>query len=104
MSGATGAKGRTIRVFLADGAPSGILTAEIMNWTGKVVVAPRTRPPELVARSEAGRTGIYFLTGPDPEDATRTMMYVGESDSVRPNVRSSQSHFQTDSDAVHFRP
>jgi predicted GIY-YIG superfamily endonuclease len=83
MSGETGAKGRTIRVFLADGAPSGILTAEIMNWTGKVVVAPRTRLPDLLARPEAGRTGVYFLTGPDPEDATRTKIYVGESDSVR---------------------
>lgn len=83
MSGAKGFKGRTIRIYLADGAPTGILTAEIMNWTGKVVVAPRTRLPDLVARPEAGRTGIYFLTGPDPEDATRTMMYVGESDNVR---------------------
>jgi Domain of unknown function (DUF4357) len=83
MSGVAPIKGRTIRIFLADGAPSGILTAEIMNWTGKVIVAPRTRLPELIARPEAGRTGVYFLTGPDPEDATRTMMYVGETDSVR---------------------
>lgn len=83
MSGATAVKGRTIRIFLADGAPSGILTAEIMNWTGKVVAAPRTRLPELIARPEAGRTGDCFLTGPDPEDATRTMTYVGETDSVR---------------------
>jgi hypothetical protein len=83
MSEVTARKGRTIRIFLADGAPTGILTAEIMNWTGKVVVAPRTRLPDLIARPEAGRTGLYFLTGPDPEDAMRTMMYVGESDSVR---------------------
>jgi hypothetical protein len=83
MSKPIGVNGRTIRIFLADGTPSGILTAEIMNWTGKVVVAPRTRLPDLVARPEASRTGVYFLTGPDPEDATRTMMYVGESDSVR---------------------
>lgn len=76
-------KGRTIRIFLADGAPTGILTAEIMNWTGKVIVAPRSRLPELVQRQEASRTGIYFLTGPDPEDASRAMIYVGESDSVR---------------------
>jgi hypothetical protein len=77
------AKGRTIRLFLVDGAPTGILTAEIMNWTGKVVVAPRSRLPDLIVRPEARRTGVYFLVGPDPEDALRTMIYIGESDSVR---------------------
>src|SRR5271165_4354767 len=81
MSGSV--RGRTLRIFLADGSPSGILTAEIMNWTGKVIVAPRTRLPDLIARSEADRTGVYFLTGPDPQDAMRTMIYVGESDSVK---------------------
>ena len=83
MSGAAAIRGRTIRIFLADGSPSGILTAEIMNWTGKVIVAPRTRLPDLIARPEAGRTGVYFLTGPDPQDAMRAMIYVGESDSVK---------------------
>jgi hypothetical protein len=34
--------GRTIRIFLADGEPTGILLAEISNWTGKVLVAPRS--------------------------------------------------------------
>jgi len=33
--------GKTIRFFLADGDPTGILLAEISDWTGKVVVAPR---------------------------------------------------------------
>ena len=35
-------KGRTIRIDLVDGVPTGILTAEIINWTGKVIVAPRS--------------------------------------------------------------
>ena len=82
MSGASPVRGRTIRIYLADGVSTGILTAEIMNWTGKVVVAPRTRLPDLVARPEASRTGIYFLAGPNPEDAQRTLIYVGESDNV----------------------
>ncbi|GGC64248.1 hypothetical protein GCM10011504_48000 [Siccirubricoccus deserti] len=58
MSGSIG-RGRTIRIFLADGSPNGVLTAEIMNWIGKVVVAPRARLPDLVARAEVGRTGVY---------------------------------------------
>ena len=28
--------GRSIRLFLVDGTPNGLLTAEIMNWTGHV--------------------------------------------------------------------
>ena len=34
--------GKTICIFLADGEPTGILLAEIRNWTGKVPVAPRS--------------------------------------------------------------
>lgn len=28
--------GKSIKLFLADGSPGGIITAEIMNWTGHV--------------------------------------------------------------------
>ena len=42
-------KGKTIRIYLVDGVPTGILTAEIINWTGKVIVAPRTKLAELVS-------------------------------------------------------
>jgi hypothetical protein len=35
--------GKTIRIFLADGEPAGILLAEISDWTGKVLVAPRSQ-------------------------------------------------------------
>ena len=28
------------------------------------------------------KTGAYILTGPDPEDANQTMIYVGEGDNV----------------------
>ena len=41
-------QGRSIRLFLVDGTPHGLLTAEIMNWTGKVIVAPRTRSSNLL--------------------------------------------------------
>jgi hypothetical protein len=35
--------GKTVRIFLADGEPTGILLAEIGNWTGWVLVAPRSQ-------------------------------------------------------------
>lgn len=82
-----GVRGRTIRLFLTDGSPSGIITAEIMNWTGKVVAAPRTRLPDLLARDEVSKTGIYVLTGADPSDPSRQRVYIGEGDNVRTRLQ-----------------
>lgn len=74
--------GKTIRIYLVDGVPTGILTAEIINWTGKIIVAPRQQLAELAKRVEVQRTGAYCLIGPDPENPTREMVYIGEGDSV----------------------
>ena len=75
-------QGRSIRLFLVDGTPNGLLTAEIMNWTGHVLTGPRSKLGELVQRPEVGRTGIYFLVGADPENSFRSLVYIGESDDV----------------------
>ena len=74
-------QGRSIRLFLVDGTP-GLLTAEIMNWTGHVLTGPRSRLSDLVQRPEVGRTGIYFLVGPNPKNSFRPLLYIGESDDV----------------------
>lgn len=58
--------GRQIRIFLVDGTPGGLLTAEIMNWTGHVVAAPRSDLAALRKRHEAARTGVYVLLGEAP--------------------------------------
>lgn len=80
-------QGRSIRLFLVDGTPNGLLTAEIMNWTGHVLTGPRSKLAELVLRPECARTGVYFLVGPDPEDSLRTRVYVGESDDVAQRLK-----------------
>jgi len=74
--------GRTIRIYLADGTPGGILTSEIINWTGKVIVAPRSELAELKKRAEVSRTGVYFLAGQDLIEANKERVYIGESDNV----------------------
>lgn len=73
-------RGRTLKVFLVDGSPTGLLTAEIMNWTGHVITGPRSRLPELIQRPEAQRTAVYFLVGPDQGIGVRTQVYIGETD------------------------
>lgn len=79
--------GRSIRLFLVDGTPTGLLTAEIMNWTGHVLTGPRSKLAELVQRPECGRTGVYFLVGPDPENNLRSKVYIGESDDVAKRLK-----------------
>jgi hypothetical protein len=74
--------GRQIRIYLVDGTPGGLLTAEIMNWTGHVVAAPRSDLRTLLRRQEASRTGIYILLGDDPETLGGTLAYIGEGDDV----------------------
>ncbi|MCK6433524.1 MAG: GIY-YIG nuclease family protein [Burkholderiaceae bacterium] len=73
-------KGRTLKVFLVDGTPTGLLTAEIMNWTGHVITGPRSRLTELIQRPEAQRTAVYFLVGPDQGAGIGTQVYIGETD------------------------
>jgi len=75
-------KGRTVKIYLVDGIPSGVITAEIMNWTGKFTVAPRSQLPDLAQRDELKRTGIYILAGQNPKDPTQEVVYIGESDNI----------------------
>lgn len=74
--------GKSVRLFLADGTPGGLLTAEIMNWTGHVVAAPRSDLAALLKRPEATRTGIYILLGDDPSSLGGQLAYIGEGDDV----------------------
>lgn len=73
--------GKTIRLYLMDGAATGPIAAEIINWTGLVVLAPRAQLHELAGREELKRTGIYMLIGQDDE-TSRDKVYIGEADEV----------------------
>ena len=68
--------GRTVRLFLVDGAATGLMTAEILSWTGRALVAPRSRLPDVLKRQEARGTGVYFLVGDDPQVAGQQLVYL----------------------------
>lgn len=57
------ASGRSVRLFLVDGTATGMITAEVVNWTGHLLLAPRARLPEVLQRAEAQKTGVYMLFG-----------------------------------------
>jgi hypothetical protein len=52
---------------------------EKTNWSGIGFVVPRSQLKEFTQRSEAGRPGVYVLSGPDPEGGA-DRVYVGEAD------------------------
>ncbi len=52
--------GKSVKLFLVDGSPNGILTAEIINWTGKILSAPRSKLAELIQRDECKKLGFIF--------------------------------------------
>lgn len=71
----------TIKLFLTDGKPAGIRTAEISNWTGKAIAGPHSELTQLLQREELLSPGIYFLTGVDA-DTDKPTLYIGEAESV----------------------
>ena len=76
-------RGRTLKLYLVDGTPSGVITAELGVSSVRAVVASRTSLPDLVRRDEASRTGVYLLMGLDPDFPGRQLVYVGEGDQVK---------------------
>jgi len=74
--------GRTVKIFLVDGDPNGMISVEIMNWTGQLIVAPRSQLAQLSKREGIKRSGVYFLTGSNPKDPAQEKVYIGESDNI----------------------
>ncbi|WP_299652217.1 GIY-YIG nuclease family protein [uncultured Jannaschia sp.] len=81
--------GRTIQLFLVDGKPSGLRKATIHGWTGLLFVSGASAFGTLTARDEVDRTGVYILSGPDPEAPGGTRAYIGSGNSVSERIRQS---------------
>lgn len=69
-----------LRLFVPSGLPEGMRIIEKTNWSGTGYVIPRSLLKEFNQRPEAGRPGVYVLTGPDPEDGGADLAYTGEAD------------------------
>jgi hypothetical protein len=76
--------GLSLDLYFIDGHPDGMLTAEIFNWTGHVLITPRTQLKKALARKEAGYTGVYILTG---EQAGEAYAYIGESEDIGTRIK-----------------
>lgn len=77
----------TLKIFLAYGDPKRLRTAELSNWTGKAVSGPRSEFEKVLDREESIGSGVYFLTGTDPE-TNKSAIYIGEAECIRDRVKS----------------
>jgi hypothetical protein len=71
----------TIKLFLPRGDAKSLRTAEISNWTGKAIAAPRTELDELLKREELDKSGVYILIGTDLISGS-PRAYVGEAEVI----------------------
>jgi hypothetical protein len=76
----------TIKLFLPHGDAKSLRTAEISNWTGKALAAPRTELDELLQREELDKAGIYILSGSDPLSGS-PHAYIGEAEVIRDRLK-----------------
>jgi hypothetical protein len=65
-----------------------MLTAEVFNWTGHVLMTPRTQISEALKRKEARYTGIYLLLG---DRDGEPLAYIGEAEDVSDRIRNHDS-------------
>jgi len=76
----------TVKIFLVQGDPASLRTAEISNWTGKAVAGPRSELDDILGRDEAQKPGVYFLIGVNP-DTGKDRVYIGEAEVVKDRIK-----------------
>ena len=79
--------GKHIELFLVDGEPGGITTANISGWTGDILVCPRSALTRLFDREEAHRNGVYLLLGDDPDAIESVSCYIGKTEDFSARFR-----------------
>lgn len=83
MTGPT--RGKSLELYFVDGKPDGLLTAEVFNWTGHILVVPRIQLGEALKRKEAQYAGVYILIGSQDNDVC---VYIGESEDISARIKS----------------
>lgn len=74
--------GKLIRMFLVEGDPDGIVTAEVQNMTIFATSFPRIKINVFKNRAEAKRPGAYVLIGDNIENPLKPIVYIGEGTPV----------------------
>ena len=75
-----------ITLFLPKGDAKSIQIAEISNWSGKGMAAPRNEMQDFLCRKELEQAGVYILIGINPDDG-EPLAYVGEAEVLKDRLR-----------------
>lgn len=70
-------RGKTLKLFLIDGEPSGRIKCSLANWTGIAYKIPRTALDKCKNIDLLKQTGVYFLFGTDNSD--NPVVYIGQA-------------------------
>lgn len=81
------ANGKSVQLYLVDGTAGGLMVAEIVNWTGKILSCPRSNLDSFLRRDEVVGTGVYVLLGDDPNNFAKPFAYIGETDEVKRRIK-----------------
>jgi len=79
--------GKHIELFLADGVPGGITTANVAGWTGSILLGPRPKLSQILSRSETRGNGAYLLLGDDKTAVGDVRCYVGKTENFGDRFR-----------------
>ena len=71
---------KTIKIYLVDGKPDGIKTAELSNWIGKAISIPRNKLKDVKDKEECNQPAVYFLFSKEDEKSILPNVYVGEAE------------------------
>jgi hypothetical protein len=88
-------QGKSVKLFLTDGSSTGIVTAEVGNWTGQITAAPRNLLSVALGSEELNRTGVYILYG-EGLDGDLPLVYVGESDDISARFKTHDGDLKKD--------
>lgn len=73
---------KTIKIFLIDGEPNGLKTAELSNWVGQAIVVPRNKLKEIKQRPDCNKPAIYFLVVKENGEELLQTAYIGEAENL----------------------
>ena len=82
----------TIKIFSSARRPKETPHCGDIELDGKAVAGPRSEFDGVLAREESEGSGVYFLTGSDP-DSGKPTLYIGEAECIRDRIK---AHLQKD--------
>ena len=71
-------RGKSINLFLMDGAAGGRIQCTLANWTGVAYKIPRTELDKCRERDDLKQSGVYFLFGTS-DKTEKGIVYIGQA-------------------------